>query len=139
MYGYAGLTLLVYYAGTGEVRLPRQGVVGPAYRSRIWPTAISGIQKSTKGSYPYNQGRRHPSMEEDHGDRVHSGGLTTITVLKYSPYLTMVRSQWKQVQDTGMVSLKEICPRGKNNIVIIIFLVYDNVYTPCYNCIKRKH
>jgi AAA15 family ATPase/GTPase len=34
--------------------------------------------------------------------------------------------------------LKEICPRGNNNIVIIIFLVHDNVYTPCYNCIKRK-
>jgi hypothetical protein len=29
------------------------------------------------------------------------------------------------------VTLKEICPRGNNNIVIIIFLVYDNVYTPC--------
>jgi hypothetical protein len=27
--------------------------------------------------------------------------------------------------------LKEICPRGNNNIVIIIFLVHDNVYTPC--------
>jgi hypothetical protein len=26
---------------------------------------------------------------------------------------------------------KEICPRGNNNIVIIIFLVHDNVYTPC--------
>jgi hypothetical protein len=35
--------------------------------------------------------------------------------------------------------LKEICPRGNNNIVIIIFLVHDNVYTPCYNCIKWKH
>jgi hypothetical protein len=28
-------------------------------------------------------------------------------------------------------SLKEICPRGNNNIVIIIFLVHDNVYIPC--------
>jgi hypothetical protein len=28
-------------------------------------------------------------------------------------------------------NVKEICPRGNNNIVIIIFLVYDNVYTPC--------
>jgi hypothetical protein len=37
------------------------------------------------------------------------------------------------------LELKEICPRGNNNIVIIIFLVHDNVYTPCYNCIKRKH
>jgi hypothetical protein len=27
--------------------------------------------------------------------------------------------------------LKEICPRGNNNIVIIIFLVHDNVCTPC--------
>jgi hypothetical protein len=43
-------------------------------------------------------------MEEDHDDRVHSGGLTTITVPKYSPYLTVVRSQSKQVQATGMVS-----------------------------------
>jgi hypothetical protein len=24
--------------------------------------------------------------------------------------------------------VKEICPRGNNNIVIIIFLVHDNVY-----------
>jgi hypothetical protein len=37
------------------------------------------------------------------------------------------------------IALMEICPRGNNNIVIIIFLVHDNVYTPCYNCIKRKH
>jgi hypothetical protein len=27
--------------------------------------------------------------------------------------------------------LKEICPRGNNNIVIIIFLVHDNVYILC--------
>jgi hypothetical protein len=27
-------------------------------------------------------------------------------------------------------NLKEICPRGNNNIVIIIFLVHDNVYIP---------
>jgi hypothetical protein len=27
--------------------------------------------------------------------------------------------------------LKEICPRGNNNIVIIIFLIHDNVYIPC--------
>jgi hypothetical protein len=26
---------------------------------------------------------------------------------------------------------KEICPRGNNNIVIIIFLGHDNVYIPC--------
>jgi hypothetical protein len=104
MYRYAGLTLLIYYAGTGEAGLPKHGVIGPAYRSRIWPTAISGIQKSTKVSYAYNQGRKHPSMEADYDDRVHIAGLTTITVLKYSPYLTVVRLQSKQVQGTGMVS-----------------------------------
>jgi hypothetical protein len=27
--------------------------------------------------------------------------------------------------------MKEICPRGNNNIVIIIFLVHDNVYILC--------
>jgi hypothetical protein len=27
--------------------------------------------------------------------------------------------------------VKEICHRGNNNIVIIIFLVHDNVYIPC--------
>jgi hypothetical protein len=37
------------------------------------------------------------------------------------------------------LNVKEICPRGNNNIVIIIFLVHDNVYIPCYNCIKWKH
>jgi hypothetical protein len=104
MYRYAGLNLLIYYAGTGEAGLPDHGVVGPAYRSRIWPTAISGIQKSTMVSYPYNQGRKHPSMEADYDDRVQSGGLTTVTVLKYSPYLIVVRSQSKQVHGTGMVS-----------------------------------
>jgi hypothetical protein len=32
------------------------------------------------GSHPYNQGEKHPSMERDHDDRVHSGGLPTINV-----------------------------------------------------------
>jgi hypothetical protein len=59
--------------------------------------AISGIYKSTKVSHPYNQGRKHPSMGVDYDDRVHSGGLTTITVHKYRPYLIVVRSQSKQV------------------------------------------
>jgi hypothetical protein len=30
-----------------------------------------------------------------------------------------------------MASLKEICPRGNNIIIIIIFLVHDNVYITC--------
>jgi hypothetical protein len=29
------------------------------------------------------------------------------------------------------IFLKEICPRGNNNNVIIIFLVHDNIYIPC--------
>jgi hypothetical protein len=59
---------------------------------------ISGIYKSTKVSSPYNQGEILPCMEEDHGDRVHSGGLPTLTVHKYRPYLTVVRSQSKKYE-----------------------------------------
>jgi hypothetical protein len=76
-------------------------VVGPAHRSRIWPAAISGIKKSTKVSCPYNQGEILPSMEGDHADRVHSGGLPTLTVHKYIPYLTVVRSQSKKYKVQG--------------------------------------
>jgi hypothetical protein len=46
---------------------------------------------------------------------------------------------WFQKHFLCMKVVKEICPRGNNNIIIIIFLVHDNVYTLCYNCIKRKH
>jgi hypothetical protein len=45
---------------------------------------------STMGSHPYNQGEKHPSMERDHDDRVHSGGLPTITV----PSIVLA-SQWR--------------------------------------------
>jgi hypothetical protein len=41
---------------------------------------------------------------------------------------------WKDntVEHHTVVSkMKEICLRGNNNIVIIIFLVHDNVYIPC--------
>jgi hypothetical protein len=74
--------------------------------SRIWPTVISGIHKSAKVSCPYNQGETLLSMERDHVDRVHSGGLPTLTVHKYSPYLTKVRSQSKKykVQGCGVPS-----------------------------------
>jgi hypothetical protein len=58
-------------------------VGGPAYKSGMWPTIISGISKSTTVSHPYNQGRKHPSMEAEYDDRVHSGGLPTLTVHKY--------------------------------------------------------
>jgi hypothetical protein len=39
-----------------------------------------------------------------------------------------------EVEEDALASLymlKEICPRGNNNIVFIIFLVHDNVYIPC--------
>ena len=35
--------------------------------------------------------------------------------------------------------VKGICPRGNNNMVIIIFRVYVNVYFSCQNCISQKH
>jgi hypothetical protein len=77
---------------------------GRAYRSGIWPTAISKIYKSTGGSHPYNQGENLPSMGEDHGDGMHSGGLPTTTVPKYYPYLHTGKVAVKQVQGTGMES-----------------------------------
>jgi hypothetical protein len=57
-------------------------------------------------SYPYNQGRKHPSMEVEYGGRVHSGGLPTPIVHKYSSYLIEVRSQSKnyKVQGGGVPS-----------------------------------
>jgi hypothetical protein len=68
--------------------------------------AISGIQKSTKGSHPYNQGKKHPSMKIDHDDRVHSGGLPTITVPSTNLDITVERSQSKKynVQGCGVTS-----------------------------------
>jgi hypothetical protein len=63
--------------------------------------AISGMQKSTKGSHPYNQGEKHPSMERDHDDRVHSGGLPTITVLSTVLDIIVVRSQSKKYRVQG--------------------------------------
>ena len=69
--------------------------------SRVWPTVVSGIQKSAKMSCPYNQGRKHPSMVGECGGRVHSGGLPTLTVYKYRAYLTKVRSQFKRYKVQG--------------------------------------
>jgi hypothetical protein len=37
-------------------------------------------------------------MEGDHDDRVHSGGLPTLTVHKYDPYLIVVWSQFKKYE-----------------------------------------
>jgi hypothetical protein len=62
---------------------------------------MSGIWKSTKVSYPYNQGRKHPSMETDYDNRVHSGGLPTITVPSTVLDITVVRSQSKRYKVQG--------------------------------------
>jgi hypothetical protein len=35
-------------------------------------------------------------MDAEYDDRVHSGGFPTLTMHKYSPYLTVVRSQSKR-------------------------------------------
>jgi hypothetical protein len=48
-------------------------------------------------------------MEEDHDDRVHSGGLPTTTVLKYSPCHHSGKVTVKEVQGTGMA-----CPIKSN-------------------------
>jgi hypothetical protein len=64
--------------------------------SRIWPTVVSGTQKSAKMSCPCNQGETLPGMEKGHVDRVHSGGLPTLTVHKYRVYLIEVRSQCRK-------------------------------------------
>jgi hypothetical protein len=40
-------------------------------------------------------------MEAEYGARVHSGGLPTLTVHKYSPYLIEVRSQSKKYKVQG--------------------------------------
>jgi hypothetical protein len=74
---------------------------------------------STKGSHLHNQGEKHPSMERDHDDRVHSGGLPTITVPSTVLDITMERSQSRKykVQGCGVPSrairekVKGLCHR----------------------------
>jgi hypothetical protein len=83
IFRYAGLTYLIYCAGTGMPGYLAYGLVVRHIRSRMWPTVISGTYKSEEVSHPYNQGRKHPSMEAEYDDRVHSGGLPTLTVHKY--------------------------------------------------------
>jgi hypothetical protein len=58
-------------------------VGGPAYKVQGEPTVISGIYLSEELSRPYNQGRKHHSMVAECDDRVHSGGMPTLTVHKY--------------------------------------------------------
>jgi hypothetical protein len=84
MLRYAGLTYLIYYAGAGMPGYLTYRVGGPAYRSRMWPTVISGIHKSTKVSHPTNQGRKHPSMEAGCTVEGHLPSLCTSTALTSS-------------------------------------------------------
>jgi hypothetical protein len=75
-------------AGLSDLQGWRSGIYGPGLAvrhiwSRVWPTVISGIYKSTEVSHPCNQGRKHPGMEAEYSDRVHSGGIPTLTVHKY--------------------------------------------------------
>jgi hypothetical protein len=41
--GYAGLTYLISYAGEGMPGYLTHRVGGPAYKSGVWPTVITGI------------------------------------------------------------------------------------------------
>ena len=45
----------------------------------------------------------------------------------------------REIWGAPVWAVLEICPRGNNKVVIIIFHVHDKVYTPWYNCINRKH
>jgi hypothetical protein len=58
-------------------------------------------------SCPYNQGEILPSMEGDHDDRVHSGGLPTLTVHKYSPYLTVCNNpNFWEIEINGFIKIQ---------------------------------
>jgi hypothetical protein len=75
---------------------------------------MSRIEKSTRGSHPYNQGENLPSMEEDHGDRVQSGGLPTTIVQKYYPYLQSGKVIVKEYKVQGWrVTSREIRDKVK--------------------------
>jgi hypothetical protein len=91
----------------GEAGLPNLGLVvrhtGPEYDQRLYP----GHRSQPKGHVPTIKERTFSGMGRDHGDRVHSGGLTTTTVLKYSPCLHSGKVTVHKVQGTGMVSLIE--------------------------------
>jgi hypothetical protein len=81
---YAGPTVWCVVQEQGRPDYPTFiGRWSGIYRSRVWPTVLSGIQKSANVSHPYNQGRKHPSMVAEWDGRVHSGGLPTLTVHKY--------------------------------------------------------
>jgi hypothetical protein len=63
----------------------RSRVSDPACESGIGPMVLSCMQKSTKGSCPYNQEKNHPSAKD--GTLSHSGKVAV-----------------KEVQGTSMVS-----------------------------------
>jgi hypothetical protein len=103
---YAGLTYMLYCAGAGEAGLPdlhRSLVrhIGLGYGQRSY----LGYRSQLRCHVPAIK-ERFCSMERDHGGRVHSGGLPTHSMHKYSPYLTEVRTQSKRykVQGCGVPS-----------------------------------
>jgi hypothetical protein len=91
----------------GQAGLPDQGLmvrhIGPGYDQRLYP----GHRGQPKGHVPTIKERTFPGMGEDHDDRVHSGGLPTTTVLKYSPCHHSGKVTVKEVQDTGMACIIE--------------------------------
>jgi hypothetical protein len=86
----------------GQAGLPDQGSVvwhiGQGYDQRLYP----GRRSQPEGHIPTIKERTFPGMGEDQDDRVHSGGLPTIAVLKYSPCHHSGKVTVKEVQGTGM-------------------------------------
>jgi hypothetical protein len=80
---YAGLTYLIYCAGTVMPGYLTYGVGGPAYKVQGVANGHIRDIKSEEVSHPYNQGRKHHGMVAECDDRVHSGGIPTLTVHKY--------------------------------------------------------
>jgi hypothetical protein len=69
--------------------------------------------------------------KQDAGDKKEPSWFITFEIKRAQEFLVLSRSSPCQVRPWRLrLDLKEICPRGNNNIVIIIFLVHDNVYTP---------
>jgi hypothetical protein len=90
---------------------------------------------STAGSYPYNQGEKHPSMKRDHDDRVHSGGLPTITVPSTVLDITVESSQSrKYIVQAWRVPSRAIREKIKGGIAaspcliwIVAYVMYPNM------------
>jgi hypothetical protein len=58
-------------------------------------------------------------------------GKLMLEMVKNSMLNEEARKKEKGDASSSDAYVKEICPRGNNNIVIIIFLVHDNIYISC--------